>query len=66
MCSTPKATHPGRSQRLPSNYHSVFAGAGDVYRELEAQGALRGVAAPDPDDEAGETAGEQQASEPKG
>lgn len=61
MCSTPKATHPGRSQRLPSNYHSVFAGAGDIYRELEAKGALRGVAAPDAD----ETPSEQEALEPE-
>lgn len=61
MCSTPKATHPGRSQRLPSNYHSVFAGAGDLYRELEAKGALRGIAAPDAD----ETVTEQEALEPE-
>ena len=50
MCSTPKASHPSRSQKLPSNYHSVFAGAGDVYRELEAKGALRGAAAPEADE----------------
>lgn len=61
MCSAPKASHPGRSQKLPSNYHSVFAGAGDVYRELEAQGALRGAAAPETD----ETASEQEVLEPE-
>ncbi len=47
MCSSPKASHATRSRNRASDMKSTFAGAGAIYRELEAAGKLRGCEAPD-------------------
>ncbi len=47
MCSTPKASHSSSSRTRSSDMKSTFAGAGAIYRELEAAGKLRGCEAPD-------------------